>query len=60
MKLILALIVTVGLTACGKSEAEHKAECAALGAKQKAGEFMPKAEWEKLYFCAGGTLPGAR
>ena len=56
MKLILIIVVAVGLTACGKSEAEIKAECAAISAKQKAGEFMPKSEWEKLYFCAGGTI----
>ena len=54
MKLILALIVTVGLTACGKSDAEKQVEAQAKAAKAQADAIQQVEDTRKGFHCLSG------
>jgi hypothetical protein len=54
MKLILALIVAVGLTACGKSDAEKQVEAQAKAAKAQADVIQKAEDKRKGFHCLSG------
>ena len=54
MKLILAFMVAVGLTACGKSDAEKQVEAQAKVAKAQAAAIQKVEDTRKGFHCLSG------